>query len=113
MARILLSLARGPLHGYRLLELQEQETWGDAPRLLPGTLYRWLRELERAGLAVSSWEAGESGPARRTYVLTPQGWELLEELIRHLRRQRQAIDDVLEAYGRLRAPGPASGEERR
>ena len=44
---------------------------------LPGfdstTVYRTLRQLEKAGLVSSFWDTSESGPARRRYSLTTAG----------------------------------------
>ncbi len=44
---------------------------------LPGfdstTVYRALRQLEKAGLVSSFWDTSESGPARRRYSLTAAG----------------------------------------
>jgi poly-beta-hydroxybutyrate-responsive repressor len=48
---------------------------------LPGfdstTVYRTLRQLERAGLVSSFWDTSESGPARRRYSLTAAGESFL------------------------------------
>lgn len=74
--------------------------------MLPGTLYRWLRALEHHGLVTSRWETGESGPARRRYVLTPEGWQALEEMAARLADQRRRIDAFLEAYQRVRPRRP-------
>jgi len=49
---------------------------------LPGfdstTVYRTLRQLERAGLVSSFWDTSESGPARRRYSLTKAGETFLD-----------------------------------
>jgi len=72
--RLLLELAKEPTHGYDLLEHLSQE--GDvAPD--PGNFYRMLRSLEKDGLACSTWETQNAGPARRVYELTDQGLEFL------------------------------------
>jgi DNA-binding PadR family transcriptional regulator len=71
---ILLALASGPRHGYGLMQtLQEEpgETW----LLGPATLYRTLKEMERAGLiaAADGPDEESGGPPRRYYRLTPHG----------------------------------------
>jgi DNA-binding PadR family transcriptional regulator len=71
---ILLALATGPRHGYGLMQtLQEEpgETW----LLGPATLYRTLKEMERAGLiaAADGPDEESGGPPRRYYRLTPHG----------------------------------------
>lgn len=108
---LLLRLAEAPSHGYRLLEQYGHRPGHAGPPLLPGTLYRWLRALERRGLVRSDWEAGHSGPARRRYTLTPLGWHVLDEAAAHLRQRRLEIDAFLEAYERLRAAGPPQAPE--
>ncbi len=71
---ILLALASGPRHGYGLMQtLQEEpgETW----LLGPATLYRTLKEMERAGLIATADGPDEEsgGPPRRYYRLTAHG----------------------------------------
>lgn len=103
---ILLWLAESPSHGYELLERSAHE--GPAPRPpLPGSLYRWLRGLEGQGLVRSRWEAGETGPARRRYVLTDAGWVLLDRVALRLAQERRCLDEWLERYQHLRADRPA------
>ncbi len=62
-------------YGYQLV--QELSKAG-----LPGfdstTVYRTLRQLERAGLVSSFWDTSESGPARRRYSLTKAGETFLD-----------------------------------
>ena len=65
---LLLLLRERPTHGYELLEALPALT-GEA-RVDMGNLYRVLRALEEDGLVTSRWEAGEPGPAKRTYDLT-------------------------------------------
>ena len=63
-----------------------------------GNLYRVLRALEEDGLVTSRWEAGEPGPAKRTYELTGGGQRLLDEWAAALRRSRDRIDTFLERF---------------
>ena len=44
-----------------------------------GNLYRALRGLKEEGVVSSEWEAGQPGPARRTYALTDAGRRLLDD----------------------------------
>ena len=74
---VLLLLRERRAHGYELLDALPGLT-GDA-RVDMGNLYRVLRALEADGLVQSEWEAGEPGPAKRTYELTPEGRRLLDE----------------------------------
>jgi PadR family transcriptional regulator PadR len=73
---ILLMLAEKPQHGYELMgKLKEM---GVTQGRDPSVLYRFLRHLERTGLAESSLDDSGSGPARKVYSLTPDGMDLLD-----------------------------------
>jgi poly-beta-hydroxybutyrate-responsive repressor len=93
---LLLLLRERPAHGYELLE-QLPALTGEA-RVDMGNLYRVLRALEEDGLVTSRWEAGEPGPAKRTYELTAAGRRLLDEWANALRRSRDRIDTFLDRF---------------
>jgi PadR family transcriptional regulator, regulatory protein PadR len=95
---LLLLLLERPTHGYELLEALPHVT-GEA-RVDMGNLYRVLRGLEEDGLVTSRWEAGEPGPAKRTYELTVEGRRLLDEWAAALRGSRERIDTFLHRYER-------------
>jgi DNA-binding PadR family transcriptional regulator len=71
---ILLALAAGPRHGYGLMQ-SLQEGPGEGWLLGPATLYRTLKEMERAGLiaAADGPDEESGGPPRRYYRLTASG----------------------------------------
>jgi PadR family transcriptional regulator, regulatory protein PadR len=93
---LLLLLRERPAHGYELLEALPALT-GES-RVDMGNLYRVLRALEEDGLVTSRWEAGEPGPAKRTYDLTTEGRHLLDEWADALGRSRGRIDAFLDRY---------------
>jgi PadR family transcriptional regulator len=93
---LLLLLRERPTHGYELLE--ELPSFTGEARTDMGNLYRILRALEEDGLVTSHWEAGEPGPAKRTYELTGEGRRLLDEWAAALRRSRERIDAFLDRY---------------
>jgi len=93
---VLLLLRERPAHGYELLDALPDLT-GEA-RVDMGNLYRVLRGLEEDGLVTSRWEAGEPGPAKRTYELTLAGTRLLDEWASALQRSRTRIDRFLDRY---------------
>ena len=66
----------------------------------PGMIYRHLRQMEEEKLVVSQWEAEGSGPAKRVYVLTPEGGEVLEAWVAHMERKARRRLDFTEAYHR-------------
>ncbi len=67
-------LADGPAHGYAVAQRLEA---ADLGQVKGGTLYPLLTRLETAGLLVSQWEAGSSGPGRKVFTLTDDGREEL------------------------------------
>jgi DNA-binding PadR family transcriptional regulator len=73
--RILLVLVRGPAHGYPIIRAIEEKD-GSWKRVLPGNLYRRLRDMCARGL-VEEVDAPEGAPdderQRRTYALTELG----------------------------------------
>jgi len=92
---ILVVLAEGPLHGYRLAE-----RIGALPGLAGGKpdvsgIYRFLKSMQRKGLVVSSWDLSESGPAKKSYQLTPTGQRCLRQWIATLEAYRDGIGVLL------------------
>ena len=71
-ASILLVLGEAPTHGYDLPVLLAPLGLGTTDR---GFVYRTLRAMEAEGLVASAWDSSPSGPARRTYTVTPAGRE--------------------------------------
>src|SRR3990170_1459994 len=67
---LLAFLRRWNAYGYQLV--QELAKAGLAS-FDSATVYRTLRQLERAGLVSSFWDTSASGPARRLYALTRAG----------------------------------------
>jgi len=69
-ASLLLVLGEAPTYGYDLPALLAPLGLGDADR---GFVYRTLRVMEADGLVSSAWDPSPTGPARRTYTVTPAG----------------------------------------
>jgi DNA-binding PadR family transcriptional regulator len=94
---VLLALADEEKHGYAIMQEAAERT-GGALRLDPGTLYRALERMRKAGLVAES--ARRPDPAadderRRYYRITPLGrraaraeMERMEALVRAARRSR-------------------------
>ena len=72
---ILLVLARGRCHGYRLMRELREGSAGERWEVGPATLYRTLRTLEQEGLLTArEGPDGESGgPPRKEYALSELG----------------------------------------
>jgi poly-beta-hydroxybutyrate-responsive repressor len=67
---LLAFLRRWNAYGY---ELVQELAKAGLPHFDSTTVYRTLRQLEKAGLVSSFWDTSESGPARRMYSLTKAG----------------------------------------
>lgn len=93
---LLLLLAEGPAHGYRLLELLGQQGFID--RGDPPSVYRSLRCIEEEGLVISSWETPDRGAARKLYEITPEGKERLEGWMVTIKKETKALEALLESY---------------
>jgi DNA-binding PadR family transcriptional regulator len=67
----------------------------------PGAVYRTLRQLEEDGCVVSDWDTEGAGPARRTYQLSPLGWERLEAWLAVMERRTEAMQQFVQDCGAL------------
>ena len=91
-ALILGVLARGPLHGYAIIEELKQRSGGSLD-LPEGTVYPALHRLEASGLLSSTWSEGAR--RRRVYRLTSRGKRELGERRREWTGFVQAVEAVL------------------
>jgi DNA-binding PadR family transcriptional regulator len=87
MHHIMLSLLRGELHGYAIMQEVEKLTEG-AMRLGPGTLYTTLPKLLDAGLVEETAPRATEGDdeRRRYYRLSYHGRAAVVEETRRLQR---------------------------
>ena len=80
------------------------------------TVYRTLRQLERAGLVSSFWDTSESGPARRMYSLTKAGDAFLDlwlDLFSRYQKMLHSVRDSLDNLDRSPDDGaqaPSAGQ---
>lgn len=94
---ILVVLAEGPLHGYRVAErIGEMSSFAGQKPDVSG-IYRFLKSMERKDLVVGSWDLSESGPAKKCYEITATGRRCLREWINTLEDHRKQITDLLRA----------------
>jgi len=89
-ALVLRGVAGGHRYGFDIME---------ACGLPSGTVYPALRRMEKAGLLKSRWEdeadaRAEGRPRRRTYELTPGGWDSLPAADRKLTEVRRLLGDL-------------------
>lgn len=76
------------------------------------TVYRTLRQLEKAGLVSSFWDTSESGPARRMYAITKSGETFLELWVDVFRRYQKILQSALNSLDNFEdsAPGGPGSE---
>ncbi len=96
---ILLSVAEGPAHGYRIKRVVEQRTEG-AVQLGAGTLYAGIRRMVGDGLieeteAPEDAGAVEPGSRWRFYGITDVGSNVLEREITRLEADLQVARAVV------------------
>ena len=90
---VLATLARGPAHGYAVIEGLSERSDG-AFDLAEGTVYPVLHRLEAEGLLASAWSTG-AGRRRRVYRLTRRGRAALAAAPRGVAALRRAVEAVL------------------
>ncbi|MBD3924598.1 PadR family transcriptional regulator [Nocardioides cavernae] len=73
-------IAGGPTYGYAIANALADAGLGTVKG---GTLYPLLGRLEEAGLVSVEWRAGEGGPGRKFYALTPAGEEEHRRQVTH------------------------------
>ena len=100
---LLAFLRRWNAYGYQLV--QELARAG-LPAFDSTTVYRTLRQLERAGLVSSFWDTSESGPARRMYSLTKAGEAFLNLWMDLFGRYQSILHSALDSLDNFEH-GPA------
>jgi PadR family transcriptional regulator PadR len=94
---ILLILKGKDSYGYELIEKISDFRFHDSPPDV-GAIYKHLRNMEKGGLVKSKWDTKGSGPAKRTYRITPQGEEILHGWAITIRKRKEALDQFLKLY---------------
>lgn len=72
---VLSVLAGEPTYGYAIAQRLQSAGLGTVKG---GTLYPLLARLQSEGLVEASWHAGDGGPGRKYFALTPAGREELD-----------------------------------
>ncbi len=93
---VLLAVSLQRAHGYVIEDyLRALGLFG----ITMSTLYRTLRQMEKDGFLVSTWEPGPTGPARRVYTITDAGHAWLDSSAAMLNAYRETIDRFFGLYG--------------
>jgi len=91
---ILKALARGPLHGYEIVQ-RIQQTSEDVLKVEEGSLYPALYRMEEQGWVEAEWGASENNRRAKYYKLTRAGRRQLAEETSNWERLSGAIAKVL------------------
>ena len=98
-AFLLLLLAEGPYYGAMLLTKLQNEL----PRCFSDSaiVYRSLQEMEKNGLAETTWEMRETGQPRKWYTITGKGRQELREQAEDIRQRQANFEFFLQRYSVL------------
>ena len=96
MNSLLAFLKSSNAYGY---ELAQRMTKAGLGAFDTGAMYRMLRQLEASGFVSSTWDTGESGPARRVYSLTAAGEAFLKSWMGMLQAYQAVIQQAMAPFG--------------
>jgi len=99
---IMAFLAQGKAHGYQIAQHLSCMRMFVGREPDPPGIYRALKEMADEGLVSSSWQTGETGPAKRVFALTDDGKACLETWVTTLQDYRDAITELLTLLRRAR-----------
>lgn len=88
-------LVKGPLHGYRILELLREEAMFKVQPPDQTGVYKVLKNMEREGHVTCNWEAQDSGPARKLYTLTHKGLRCLDQWKQTLAEYHSSVASII------------------
>jgi transcriptional regulator len=91
---ILKTLAREPLHGWRISK-RIQELSDDVLAVGQGSLYPALHRLEHQGWIVSEWKDSHLNRPAKFYALTREGRQQLERELENWKRLSSAVGLLL------------------
>ena len=92
---LLLMLREWSSYGYELLD--KMAAFGIAA-MNRGTLYRVLRQMEKDGMVISTWDTSVGGPARRMYSITQAGEAYLKLWADSLDQYQTMVDTFVRLY---------------
>jgi PadR family transcriptional regulator, regulatory protein PadR len=101
---VLMYLKNVSAHGYQILQTLTMLGFAAVD---PATVYRTLRQMEKEGLVLSSWQTGEAGPARRAYTITDNGEQILNQWADALGAYQRFLDRFFDLYAGSGAPPAA------
>lgn len=93
---ILILLAKQNLHGYSIIQELENKNLFNGERADNTGVYRTLNTLEEKGLVQSQWEMEKTGPAKKVYQITKDGWDCLSYWIGTLETYSKTIRSIID-----------------
>ena len=90
------ALDAGASYGYAIASDLESRGFG---AVKGGTLYPLLARFEAAGWVTTRWQAGEGGPGRKYFSLTPDGQRELREQSTRWTRFASTVENYLDQQG--------------
>jgi len=83
-----------PLHGYSIVQKAARSPMFGGKKPDATGIYRTLKAMEANGLVSSHWDTPQSGPAKRSFVLTDEGRNTLRRWIDSLACYQLTIDEL-------------------
>jgi len=94
-------LAGEALHGYLIAQRLKRMKMFKDRQPDPTGLYRLLKSMEEDGLVKYEWDLADSGPAKRRYELTADGYDCLAQWTHTLTDYNQALAELLKVIKKL------------
>lgn len=109
------------LPAFILLLLAEKEYYGNAiynvlEEKLPkmnidsGAIYRTLQQLEKCNCVTYRWDTNGTGPARKIYSISKNGYEMLKDAKRDIEDRIENLKYFIEEYNNIIRMGSKNGE---
>lgn len=98
-AFILLFLAKESTHGSMILN-KMNETMPNIKADGPA-IYRALSELEKTEAVEAYWDTANPGAARKCYIITEKGRELLKEYNNDIKERKKNLEFFLSEFNQL------------
>jgi poly-beta-hydroxybutyrate-responsive repressor len=102
---VLALLADGEEHGYVLVQqLAELRLFGGCEAPDSSGVYRVLKQMEGEELVTSQWDTEGSGPARRIFALTDDGFDCLKHWTETLEGYVTGLQELIDMMHRATDP---------
>lgn len=93
---LLITLKKGPAHGFQLMDDIKKSGMITGDSLDPTGMYRTLKRMEAAGLVSSTWDTESTSKPRRIYTLAEDGDKCLKTWQKTMEDYRNSISIILD-----------------